>query len=241
MFEIAICDDDTIFSLEFQKLLEKVLTSKNLSFRLSLFPDISSFRHAIHNGKIYDLVFLDILFSTNNEEGIRFAKSLHSMKYKIDIIFITTNPEYALSGYDAFPLHFLVKPVSTKKLELALERFLEKHTPHSLHIVTQKKIIHIAVSDILFIEIYGHTIIIHKKDNQKEFYTGTLKELESNLMPYSFIRPHRSYLVNLEHIIEIKRYEITLTSGITIPISKNLYPKVQDSLIEYADKKCFLS
>lgn len=88
------------------------------------------------------------------------------------------------------------------------------------------------------IEIFGHEIIIHKTDGVKESCTGTLKELEVLLPAQTFVRPHRSYLVNLDHISEIARYQIRLSSGDTIPISKKLYKQIQNSFIDYADKKC---
>ena len=204
MYEIAVCDDDAVFSSEFKKELTKALDARKISCHLTFFEDTSSLMQAFRNGQRYSLIFLDI---------------------------------YAVESYDAAPLHYLLKPVSREKLETALERFLIKNTPRLLHFTTSKGHLSVPIADILFFEIYGHEIIIHKTDKTTEYFTGTLKELEHLLPPLSFVRPHRSYLVSLSHISEITRYRIRLSSGDLIPISKNLYQHTQDCFIDYADKR----
>lgn len=201
-----------------------------------MFSDISSLQRAIENGQKYLLLFLDILFGT--EEGIHFARFLREKKYNTDIIFVTSCTDYAVTSYDVSALHYLVKPVSPEKLDAALNRFLDSHTYSSLCFATTRALLHVRITDILFFEIYGHEIIIHKTDGTKETCTGTLKELGKQLPTQTFVRPHRSYLVNLDYISEITRYQIRLSSGDTVPISKNLYQQIQGSFIDYADKKC---
>lgn len=236
MYEIAICDDDAVFSSMFEKLLSKLLEARGIPFHLTLFSETTTLRRAIENGQKYSLLFLDILFEA--EDGIDFAKFLREKKCTTDIVFVTTSPDYAISSYDVEALHYLVKPITPEKLHVALDRFLNSHPLHSLHIPTPKGLIHVQITDILFFEIYGHEITIHKTNNTQETCTGTLKELENLLPSQTFVRPHRSYLVNLNYISEIIRYQMRLSSGDVIPISKKLYQCVQSSFIDYADEKC---
>lgn len=236
MYKIAVCDDDIHFSSIFEKMLSKTLDKKGIPFQMTLFSDISSLQHAVESGDIYDLLFLDIIFET--EKGICFARFLKEINYNADIIFISSNPEYGVESYDVSPLHYLVKPIEQEKLDAALNRFLDRHASRILHFTTSKGLLNISLSDILFFEIYSHEIIIHKTDGTKETCAGTLKKLEALLPPFTFVRPHRSYLVNLDHISYIVRYQIHLSSGTAIPVSKNLYQNVQSQFIDYAEKKC---
>lgn len=237
MYEIALCDDDTVFSSTLENQLYEIMRAKGASCHLSVFSSTASLWDSIINGNDYDLVFLDILF--DEEKGIRFAKFLREREYPADIVFITIAPEYAVSSYDTAPLHYLVKPVKQEKLKTAVDRFLEKNTRHNLLFTIPAGTLQIPITDILFIEIYAHDIIIHKTNNTKEVCTGTLKKLEGILPSFTFVRPHRSYLVNLEYISEITRYQIRLASGDTIPVSKELYQQVQGRFIDYAEKRCF--
>lgn len=235
MYKIALCDDDTVFSLSFKTLLSQILHPEMISYELTLFSDTSSLIRDIKKNGQYHLIFLDILFESEN--GIDFAKLLREQKWNTDIIFITSNPEYALESYDTAPLHYLMKPLEQAKLEQALNRFLSKHTSHMLCLNKPGGMLQLPVADILYFEIYGHEILIHKKGGGKETCTGTLKEVETLLPPITFVRPHRSYLVNIDSISEIVRYRIRLTSGAIIPVSKALYNSVQHTLIEYASRK----
>ena len=59
-------------------------------------------------------------------------------------------------------------------------------------------------------------------------------EMEEQFPSRLFVRPHRSYLVNMDYISKISHFQITLSSGDKIPISRNLYQKTQNLFIEFA-------
>ena len=236
MYSIALCDDDEDFLRSFGKRLSGAMESRGLPFRLSSFRNPRALQGAVEAGEQFDLAFLDVMFG--KAEGLRLAETMRREKWETDIVFVTSSPEFAVESYDSAPLHYLVKPVAPEKLDVALERFLRRHAPDLIHFSTARGTLQMRVSDIRYFEIYGHEIVIHKTDGNKESCTGTLKELETALPPMRFVRPHRSYLVNLEHVGKIVRYQIVLTDGTAIPVSKKLYQKTQDEFIEYADGAC---
>ncbi len=234
MYEIAICDDDAAFASEFQVLLSDVLEEKDAEYHVSVFEDPEDLLRTIESGKRYDLLFQDVLFDT--EKGITFVKRMREQGWGADVVFVTTCMEYAVEGYDAYPMHYLLKPVSRERLTEIMERFLQKHTPQIMCLRTPKGIVQFRVGDILYFEVYNHDIILHKTDgSQMTFRRTTLQEMESSLPMNRFVRSHRSYLVNMEHISEVLRYQIRLSTGETIPISKRLYQNVVHSLIDFDD------
>ena len=145
-----------------------------------------------------------------------------------------------VASYDYAPLHYLTKPIDQDRLTMALSRFLDKYTPRSLHFTTARGDLYVQIRDIAYFEIYGHQIVIHKTDGARELCTGTLKEIEHILPTLTFIRPHRSYLVSLDKFAEIVRYQIRLSTGDIIPVSRSLYQQTQRSIIEYADRNSYL-
>lgn len=235
MYEIALCGDDITFTATFEKMLYSALAARNLPCHLVSFTDIPSLQNAMEHGYKYNLIFLDILFQKEN--GIEFARFLREQEDNTDIVFVSTNPEYAITGYDVAPLHYLLKPVKPDKLEAALDRFLSKNTTPGISFTTSRGVFRLLLSEILYFEIYGHNITIHQTNGKKETCTGTLKELEKHLPPMTFVRPHRSYIINLDHVSEITRFRIQLSSGEIIPISKNLFHKIQHQFIDYAAQK----
>ncbi len=235
MYEIAICDDDAAFAAEFRALLTDVMAERGAAYRLSAFSDPTALLSALNGGASFNLIFLDILFGT--EKGLRFARLLRERDRNLDVVFVTTNPEYAVEGYSAFPLSFLLKPIDRGHLAAVMDRFLEKHTPHMLRLSVPRGTMRLPVSDVIYFEIYGHTIVIHLRDGSSESWSGTLKDLEDALPQSCFVRPNRSYLVNLEHIVVFGSAGLRLSSGETVPVSKSAYAKVQSSLIEYDERR----
>lgn len=235
MYRIALCDDDSAFSAEFEVTVKKALEERDIPYELNLFSDAASLLAAMRQEGAFDLIFLDILLETAN--GIAFAKLLRKQDWNTDIIFVTSSRDYAIAGYDANPLNYLVKPVDPKKLSETLEAFIKKNRSQYICIQTPNRILHLRTLEILYFEIYSHQIIIHMTDGTKTSFMGTLKNIEEQLPPVTFLRPHRSYLVNMNHIVEITRYRLRLSSGEILPISKALYQKAQYGFIHYASQK----
>ena len=232
MYEIAICDDDSAFALELSSMLEDLCRQRGESCHVTLFADPSQMLAALEQGAQFALLFQDILFG--EEKGIRFARLLWEQKRDIDVVFVTTSAEYAVEGYDAHPLHYLVKPVSIEKLAEVLDYFLWRHAPLTLCLTTPHETICLTVSDILYFETYNHIVTIHLRDGQCRSLRYSLQELEKALPPDRFVHTQRSYLVNMEHICGLNRRQVRLSTGETVPISRRSYAGVQMGLAAYS-------
>ncbi len=231
MYRIAICDDDRSFCVDFEKSLRGVLSEKITEYSITSFSDTDAFLDVLKKGDSYHLVFLDVLFETGN--GIDFARSLRAQGYSFDLIFITVSRDYAIESFGVDPLYYILKPVSMDTLKAAIERFLNKNEPASVSFTTSHGMLHIRITDIVYFEVLNHSVIIHKSDGTFVTFRGTLREVEGQLPPAKFIKPHRSYLVNLEHIGEFSYNGIRVTHGTVIPVSRKLYNKVRLEFIEY--------
>lgn len=235
MYRIAICDDDRAFASRLHQTIEELLTAQGIQARIEEFYDSSSLLCRLNQEEACDLVFLDILLGGDN--GYLFAKRLRRERLSLDIVFITTTTEYAVAGYDASPLLYLVKPVSSDQIEYALHIFLEKRRPRQILLKLPGQVLSIPVSDILYCEVYGHTTSLHLSSGKIMELRYSLNKLEDQLPPALFVRSHQSYLVNMEHIDAIARYQLTLSSGQTLPISQSKYLSLQNSFLNYASRQ----
>lgn len=236
MYEIAICDDDAGFASSFQRQLTRVLEGLGAAGRIAVFPDPDALLQTVQQGARYQLLFLDVLFA-GEEKGIRLVSTLRESGCGADIVFMSTCPDYAVDSFDAAPLHYLVKPVADAKLQAAVSRFLDKNAPCLLRLRTHRGHAQLSLPEVAFFEIFVREIVVHKSDGTKQSCVGTLKELEERLPAGGFVRPHRSYLVNLDHIVEIVRYQIRVSTGETLPVSQKLYAQVQQAIIDHADRQ----
>lgn len=216
-------------------MLSDMLRERGADCHVSLYPDPNRLYSAIQRGEGCDLIFQDILFGA--EKGVRFAKLLREKKWDVDLVFVTSSKEYAVLCYAVQPLNYLLKPVTREKLAPVLDCFLERRTPQILQLTTSQGLMRIPMMDVLYFEIYNHTIVIHLAGGGDRNWRGALNELENMLPPHCFVRTHRSFLVNLAHIAEIERSRIQLSSGEYVPISKSAYANVLTSMITYDHRK----
>ena len=64
----------------------------------------------------------------------------------------------------------------------------------------------------------------------------TLDELENQLLEYDFVRVHQSFLVNMDYIVTMQRYQLELSNGKQIPIAKKRYSFVKERFILYKEE-----
>ena len=171
-----------------------------------------------------DLVFLDIEMPQLN--GLEFAKIIPSTTR---IIFTTAYDKYAIQGFKVDALDYLLKPVSYEEFLEAANKALKcidiqkngvnKSSANDYIIVkSEYRLIQIPTSEILYIEGLKDYVKIYTVDEQKSIMTlMNMKTLEQSL-PSSFIRVHRSFIVNTNKLKIIERNRIVFGNKY-IPIS----------------------
>ena len=235
MYRFAICDDDSQFASLLKEALITNLNRRNISFEILSFGlSLSSLISRFEQGESFDLLFLDIVFQDTT--GIQTARRLRSFRIDTDIIFLSSSSDYALESFDVSPLHYLIKSPKLEKLEEALDRFFDKHAEQNFYVKSREGILALPVSDILFFEIYGHDLSVHLTSGENHTFSGTLKKIEEDLPSSTFIRAHKSYLVNMAHIVKIARYQITLSTGQSVPISKKNYLSIMSAFVDYSTR-----
>ncbi len=235
MQKIAICDDDAEFCSNTAKCVRSFFSDVETDCIIRSFNDVSALDDSIKSGTEYDLLLLDIFF--DDENGMSYAKEFRRNNQNTDIIFITTAKEYAIESFDVDPIYYILKPLGSDKLEEALNRYMKKHMMDNVCFTSSNGLIKVKLNEILYFEIYGHRIAIHKSNGTEVVLHGTLSEIENQLPRAPFVRPHRSYLVNMNYITEILRFDILLSNGEVIPISKSQFNRVQLRFLEFLDKK----
>lgn len=181
-----------------------------------------------------DLIFLDIQMPIMN--GIDFLK----MRQKTPMVILTTAyPSYALEGFQLDVLDYLLKPITFNRFFKAVSKAKDYHqlihyktaTPEKkeddldyFFIKCDNKFEKIFFDDILFIQSMQNYVTISTK--QKKYTTLlSLKSVEQNLDPQSFIRIHKSYIVSISKIISIENNEV-VNPVFRIPISRNYREQV---------------
>lgn len=202
----------------------------------------------LENNKV-DVIFLDI--NMPNIDGMSLGKIIHKMNKDIKLVFITAYREYAAEAFEIKAFDYLLKPYSETRINELLENL--KNTFGNSNEVSEKisnsdflnnkkitvnfdsKMVVISIKDILYIEADEKEVHIFTKDNS---FTSKLKisQLENILPNNVFFRCHRSYIVNIDKIIEVEpwfsgTYILKVKySDFKIPVSRNNVKQLKDIL-----------
>tara|TARA_R110002050_G_scaffold36712_2_gene91720 strand:+ start:3369 stop:4052 length:684 start_codon:yes stop_codon:yes gene_type:complete len=175
-----------------------------------------------------DLLFLDIQMP--DIKGTDFAELLKNSETRI--IFTTAYSEYALKGYDLNALDYLVKPIAFKRFLSAVEKFPKQEENDSVEnyiVIKSGYDLHkIAFENILYIESDSEYVNYHLENGKKIMANQSLSKLLSTL-PKSFLRVHRSFIVNGEKVSGLKAREL-LIADFKIPVSESYYETVKNNL-----------
>jgi len=194
---------------------------------LGHFPDVPTALEFLNNNTV-DLLFLDV-----EMPGATGFDLLDSIAYKPKVILTTSKEEYA---YNAFQYHvedFLKKPFTYARFIEALEKVSKEEKPAKseddfIFIKADNKLIRLNYDDILYIESMNNYVRFVTAD--KKYTTlNTLKNIEEKVSREHFMKVHRSYLINLHKINDIRENDLYI-NGTEIPISKGLKPEVLKKL-----------
>jgi two-component system LytT family response regulator len=175
-----------------------------------------------------DLILLDIRMPGSN--GLALVEGLHvtPMPY---VIFVTAHAEHAVEAFDAEAVDYLLKPFDEERLARALERARAAITRRrgSRHVerfaVTVGRLTrYVAAREVDWIEGYGNYAKLHIGKGTHLVRT-TLAALEQELDPSKFVRVHRSAIVSLDRVRELRslgggEYRVLLVDGTQVPMSQ---------------------
>lgn len=231
MYKIAICDDEATSLKLNRALTERILLEEDIPCEIVEFSCMDTMVAAVAKDEVsFDLLLSDIL--TTGITGIEAAEQLRRLGEDIPIIFISTSTDYALEGFGVNAQGYLSKPVSSDKLREALLRVYElKKKKKQLVVREAGKVCRIPYQDIQYLESRGREVRI-VTDKTNHFVKGKFSDMEKNLPKTEFIKTHRSYIVNVQHLIKVERYSAMLSNYEEIPISQSLYNDTKQQFME---------
>jgi two-component system LytT family response regulator len=190
-----------------------------------------------------DLVFLDIEMPRLN--GFQLLERLGEISF--GLIFVTAYSEFALKAFRFSALDYLLKPVDTHELQQAVgkaeqRRWVDSRQIDLLRTQLQKGklsdkiaipygqgVLFLHVSEILYCEADSNYTRIIATQNRQFLLTKTLRDVQDVLEEHRFLRVHRHYLINLEHIKLFFKGEggyLIMSNEASIPIARNQKDKL---------------
>jgi two-component system, LytTR family, response regulator LytT len=185
-----------------------------------------------------DLVFLDIDLA--EDSGLDLAKQLLTLNPTPAIVFATAYDEYAVQAFELNALDYILKPFDEERIQKTLEKIKRirqvgdqkrslTYSPKmegsgKIAILVDERIILFEQDAIVYLESFEGKCTITTMDNEY-IVSETLIVLEKKLNSSQFMRIHRSYIVNMDHIVEIRpwfnsTYNLMLKDNSKVPVSR---------------------
>lgn len=239
MLQLAFCDDDLSELQTIQTLLDRYRVARNQEIRYTAFQNAWDLLAEVERGTRYDVLLLDVLMPGQN--GIEVAGELRQYDNNVKIIFLTSSPEFAVQSYAVGAYFYQLKPIwedSFFRLTDSVIAECRRADQRSLILRCKTGISRIDLDQLLYCEVLGRTLLFHLVDGTVLESTGSMDELARQLTPHeSFLRTHRSFLVNMEYIQNISTRAVTLTNLAQIPIPHGKSAEIRRQYLEYAFRR----
>jgi len=236
MLNAIIVDDEAHSYKTLEVMLKRYCPEVNIIAKCTSGIDALKAIQELHP----DLVFLDVEMPGMN--GFEMLEQLNKINFHL--IFVTSYDAYALKAIRFSAIDYLLKPIDREELQKAIQKVIkrmEAPLPEQLKIILEKMhqpatssnkialptmegLQMIPVQSIISCEADDNYTTLMLKNNKKIVVSCTLKVIEELLEENSFIRVHRSYLVNLDEIEKYVKTDggyVVMSDGSQIFISRN--------------------
>jgi DNA-binding LytR/AlgR family response regulator len=175
-----------------------------------------------------DVLFLDIRMP--GLSGLDALRIVNALPRRPRVVLVSGFDDHALEAFEAAAFDYLLKPVDADRLRRTLDRLLSEEPPpppSRVALPTADRTILLDPQDVLYLQAHGENARVLTRTGAVEARC-TLRELLQRLPSAQFLRVHRSYAVNLDHIREVHPYfsgtlllRLDDPQGTEIPVSRS--------------------
>ncbi len=191
-----------------------------------------------------DIVFLDIEMPVMN--GFQLLEKIPVINFSL--VFVTAYYQFAVKAFRFNALDYLLKPIDGKDLKAAVDKALqqkpdvqqlhamkqqmgagEKYHPDKIALPYQNGVTFVEIKNVLYCEADNNYTRFYTDGGQQYLVCKTLGDIQEVLEERNFLRVHRQYLVNLDHIKKYVRGDgnyLIMDNGTSIPVARNKKEKL---------------
>lgn len=232
MIKIGICDDE----IEFCKLLAGYLTKyenkEQIKCEIEIFANGKQYLNYLKDNPPLDLLFLDI--ELGEYSGVDIGKKIRSsLENEItQIIYVSSKTQYAMELFQVRPMSFLVKPINERSVNDIMNQYrLLYNNQKNYFIYSAAKQTHrVLEENIIYFQSRGRKIILVTNYGKIEFY-GKIADVATRLNPNKFCIVHKSYIVNMNCVLQYNGDGMIMVNQQWIPISQSMKSHVDEKIL----------
>lgn len=230
-FSVAVCDDEPLDRQNTAGLAGQLLADEGVACEISQYASGRELLAAVKAGKGFQLLLLDVMMEA--PDGMELAAALRESGDDTSIVFISSNRDMALRGYEVEAVRYLGKPLERERLREALMFCAKKHYgKKELLLPTRRGQRGIPYSQIVYGEAADRATRLVLSGGAEEIPLK-FSQLAGQLPERQFVLCHRSYFVNLDYVSYLRSRELELSTGAVLPVSKYRLEELQRRMVSY--------
>lgn len=241
--KILICEDNKIMLDIIHKTVANYTMIHDWN-NVTIFPtNTATETLEIINSEKIDFFFLDIDLGNNEINGIELGRKIRDIDPFAKLIYITShdNMQNIILQKMISPFAYILKNKDSLEQEIhsVLEAVYSQYKKEIITNPTTNKIpikigtrqLFFHIDDILYFETFGnHKISIVLKDDKNYSFYGKLSEIAQ--LSKKLIYCHKSYIMNIDNILEIEKDKIVFTNNVELLLSENTIRKIKKTIKE---------
>lgn len=237
MIRIAICDDKPNSINDLDDYLTNYFSAKATAITLYHYITPTELFASMYKTK-YDIVFMDLAFDAEENDGIRWSKRITEQYPDTLIIILTAYEARIKEGYIARAFRFMTKPLILQELEENLDACLrELKSSQTVQIHPHGIDLSIPIRNIIYLEANAGGSILYTSENQY-YCMESLLQWEQKLSEGTFFRCHKKYLINLGKIQKLENHTATISvsealNSKKLPVSRRKWTKLREQFMKY--------
>lgn len=235
MIKIAICDANSDDRLILQKVLLSFMKDNNLEFNITLFENPTLLSEKYEHG-LFHLLFLEV--KSNHGKNVNVGKMIRKQDACLDIVYCSTNDEFALKSHETFALSYLLKPFQRCKVISIMQHYILKNYSYNSDFirVKYKRNNHILYyKDILYISSNDRIVTFYTLSQGEVPCYRKLKSIQEEIQDKRFLKCNRGYIINMDYIIAIKEDDFLTKNDNLVPIKLRDRKKIINTYYEYLE------
>jgi len=232
--KIAVCEPNTAVAAGIEEI---ILEASKLLPELDceVYMSGADFERALSDGEVFSIVYMNL--EMGDTDGITLGKKLrekHGSRETL-LIYLLSQEGFPEQIFEVQPFLVLRLPPDKKdfekKLYLAVENLQLADSFFTFK--TGGTTYQIKKRDVICLESAGRDVIVHALNREETTYRAAIKNEEERLKAINFVRPHQSFIVNLDHVEEYHSESMTLSNKMVVPISELRMKETKKAVLRF--------
>lgn len=233
MLKVVVCDDEENILKDIADIVENKLTERQIACDVNAINDARILLQKLKENPI-EVLFLDI--DMPYYSGMDIASYISDNNLSTILIFVTSHDELVFKTFAYKPFGFIRKTHLEEEIDELVDRLSKELEVRKQELVITKagEIVKIPLCDISYIEADGNYLNIRTSEEIIR-HRDTMSNMENELKGKDFIRCHKGYLVNVNHIEKMRMSELIVKCGkeeVIIPVGRSYEKDVKKKIME---------